>query len=126
MRPNLEDVVFLHTVAVQEFGGAEGTRSRDALESAVNRLWGASFGREHYPSPFDKAAALCESLICDHPFVDGNKRTAMYASVFLLERLGYGFVAGQDEVENFAVEVAEGKHMSQEMAEWFRDHATEP
>lgn len=125
MRPNLEDVVFLHTVAIQQFGGSEGTRSRDALESAIARPWGASFGREHYPSPFGKAAALCESLVRNHPFVDGNKRAAMYASAFLLERLGYEFAAGQDEVENFAVEVAEGRHTTEEMAEWFRDPARE-
>ncbi len=123
MRPNLEDVVFLHTVAIQSFGGSTGTRSLNALESAIARPWGVSFGRDHFPSPFDKAAALCESLIRDHPFVDGNKRTAMYASAFLLERLGYEFAAGQDEVEDFAVEVAEGKHTTQAMAEWFIDHA---
>jgi death-on-curing protein len=124
MRPNLEDVVFLHTVAVQHFGGSSGTRDLNGLESAIARPWGVSFGKEHFPSSFDKAAALCESLIRNHPFVDGNKRTAMYASAFLLEKLGYEFVAGQDEVENFAVEVAEGKHATGEIAAWFMDHAS--
>jgi death on curing protein len=121
MRPSLEDVVFFHTVAVQNFGGSSGIRSPNALESAIARPWGVYFGREHFPSPFDKAAALCEALIRNHPFVDGNKRTAMYASAFLLERFGYELVAGQDEVENLAVEVAEGRYATEEIAGWFME-----
>ena len=124
MRPSLEDVVFLHTVATQEFGGHEDTRSKDALESAVARPCGASFGtlplalRE---GAYPPRVANPQPPVRGREQEDGDVRFRV-----LLARLGYEFVARQDEVENFAVEVAEGRYTTQEMAEWFRDHATEP
>ena len=48
----------------------------------------------------------------------------MYASAFLLERFGYELVAGQDEVENLAVEVAEGRYATEEIAGWFMEHTS--
>ena len=63
MRPSVEDVVFLHTIAVGEFGGSEEVRDVGSLRAAVARLWSSSFGQELFPTPFDKAAALAESII---------------------------------------------------------------
>lgn len=123
MRPTLADVLFLHTVAVGEFGGSEGVRDIGSLRAAVARPWGSSFGQDHFPSPLQKAAAVAESIIRRHPFVDGNKRTAMYAAGYLLERLGYELEAGQQELEDFAVGVAEGTLKPENIAAWFEDHA---
>lgn len=89
MRPTVEDILFLHTVAVEVFGGSEGVRDPESLRAAVARPWGSTFVRDHFPTPFDKAAALAESVIRRHPFVDGNKRTAVYAAAYLLETFGY-------------------------------------
>ena len=98
MRPSAENVLFLHTVAVGAFGGSEGVRHLDSLRAAAARPWGTSFGRDHFPTPFDKAAALAESIIRRHPFIDGNKRTAMYAAAYLLETFGYKLEAEQREL----------------------------
>ena len=118
MRPTAENVLFLHTVAVEAFGGSEGVRDLDSLRSAVARPWGSSFGHNHFPTPFDKAAALAESIIRRHPFIDGNKRTAMYAAAFLLETFGYELVAGQQDLEDFAVSIAEGNLETTDTANW--------
>ncbi len=123
MRPTIEDVVFLHIVAVETFGGAEGLRDLESLRAAVARPWGSSFGQDHFPTPFDKAAALAESLIRRHPFVDGNKRTAMYAAVYLLETLGHELETKQKELEDFAVSVAVGDLETEDIALWFEEHA---
>jgi death on curing protein len=123
VRPSVEDVLFLHTVAVEVFGGSEGVRDPESLRAAVARPWGSSLGRDHFPTPFGKAAALAESIIQRHPFIDGNKRTAMYAAVYLLETLGYELEAEQGELEDFAVDVAQGTFESKEIALWFEDHA---
>lgn len=123
MRPTVENVLFLHTVAIEAFGGSEGMRDLESLRAAVARPWGSSFGRDHFSTPFKKAAALAESLIRRHPFIDGNKRTAMYAAAYLLESFGYGLEAEQDEFEDFAGEVAQDTFSSQEIALWFEDHA---
>ena len=123
MRPTVENVLFLHTVAVEAFGGSEGVRDLDSLRAAVARPWGASFGQDHFPTPLDKAAALAGSLIRRHPFVDGNKRTATYAAAYLLEKLGYELEAGQKELEDFAVSVAVGDLETKHIALWFEEHA---
>ena len=66
-----------------------GVRDEESLLAAIERPWQASFGREHFASPFEKAAALMESIIRRHPFVDGNKRTAMASASYLLSTFGY-------------------------------------
>lgn len=124
MRPSVEDVVFLHTVAIETFGGAEGVRDLGFLRAAVARPGGRSFRRDHFPTPFDKAAALAESIIQRHPFVDGNKRTAMYAAAYLLETLGHELETEQKELEDFAVAIAEGSIELQSIALWFEEHTS--
>lgn len=123
MLPTIENVLFLHTVAVEAFGGSEGVRDLESLRAAVVRPWGSSSGRDHFPTPFDKAAALAESIIQWHPFVDGNKRTAMYAAVYLLETLGHELETEQKELEDFAVAIAEGTIEPEGSALWFEEHA---
>ena len=125
VRPTAENVIFLHTVAIEAFGGSEGVRDLESLRAAVARPWGSSFGRTHFPTPFGKAAALAESIIRRHPFIDGNKRTAMYAAVYLLETLGYELEAKQKELEDLAVGIAEGTVGSDDVAPWFERHTIE-
>jgi len=122
MRPTAENVLFLHTVAVEAFGGSEGVRDPESLRAAVARPWGSSFGRDHFPTPFDKAAALAESIIRRHPFIDGYKRTAMYAAAYLLETFGYELEADQQDLEDFAVSVAVGGTETRDIALWFESH----
>lgn len=122
MRPTVENILFLHTVAVETFGGSEGVREPESLRAAVARPWGSAFGRDYFSTPFDKAAALAESLIRRHPFVDGNKRTAMYAAAYLLETFGYELETEQRELEDFAVSVALGELKTEDIARWFENH----
>ena len=123
MRPSVENALFLHTVAVEAFGGSEGVRDPQSLRAAVGSPWGSSSGRDHFPTPFDKAAALAESMIRRHPFIDGNKRTARYAAAYLLETFGYELEAEQQELEDFAVSVAKGGMETVDIALWFEDHS---
>ena len=113
----------MHTVAVAAFGGSEGVRDVEALRAAVARPWGSSFGRDHFSTPFDKAAALAESVIRRHPFVDGNKRTAMYAAAYLLETFGYELEAEQQDLEDFAVSIVVGGMDTRDIALWFERHS---
>jgi hypothetical protein len=61
LRPNAENVLFLHTVAIEAFGGSERVRDPESLRAAAARPWGSSFGRDRFSTPFDIAAALAES-----------------------------------------------------------------
>jgi death on curing protein len=121
VRPTAENVLFLRTVAIEAFGGSEGVRDLDSLRAAV-RPWGSSLGRDHFPAPFDKAAALAESIIRRHPFIDGNKRTAMYAAAYLLETFGYELEVEQQDLEDLAVGVAGGLDTT-DIVHWFEYHS---
>jgi death-on-curing protein len=123
MRPTAENVLFLHTVAVEAFGGSEGVRDPESLRAAVARPWGSSLGQDHFPTPFDKAATLAESIIRRHPFIDGNKRTAMYAAAYLLETFGYELEADQQDLEDFAVSIAVGGMDTTDIAHWSENHS---
>lgn len=121
--PDLRRVLFAHTVLIERYGGLEGVRNLESLKAAIERPWGSSFGREHFPGPYRKAAALCESLIRRHPFVDGNKRTGVTMGSYLLSTLGYEVEATQQELEDFAVDVARGTLDLEEIARWFEEHS---
>jgi antitoxin component of MazEF toxin-antitoxin module len=73
-------------IRVEQYGGSEGVRDEESLLGAIERLWQASFGQEHFVSTFEKAAFLMESTIRRHPFVDGNKRTGAASVSYLLSK----------------------------------------
>lgn len=123
--PDLRRVLFAHTVLIERYGGSEGVRDLESLKAAIERPWGSSFGREHFPGPYRKAAALCESLIRRYPFVDGNKRTGVTMGSYMLSTSGYEVEATQQELEDFGMDVALGTLDLEQIARWFEEH-TEP
>ncbi len=98
-------------------------RDRESLLAAIERPWQASLGREHFPSTFEKAAALMESIIRRHPFVDGNKRTATASASYLLSTFGLEVEAEQQDLEDFAVSIAVGSMDTTDIAHWFENHS---
>ena len=100
-----------------------GVRDEESLLAAIERPWQASFGREHFASPFEKAAALMESIIRRHPFVDGNKRAATASAAYLISTFGYEVGAEQEKLEDFAVSVAVGDLRTEGIARWFENQA---
>ncbi|MGH3087400.1 MAG: type II toxin-antitoxin system death-on-curing family toxin [Rubrobacteraceae bacterium] len=121
--PSINDVLFMHAALVKEYGGASGVRDAGSLDAAVARPWGASFGQEHFPTPFDKAAAICEAIIKRHPFVNGNKRTGSSAGSYLLEALGYRVRVKKGEVAKFALAVANDEMTFEEISDWFGENS---
>jgi death-on-curing protein len=79
------------------------------LEAAVLRPQQTVFGADAYPDIHTKAAALMHSLIRNHPFLDGNKRTAVLSVIVFYNLNGYAIDAAQGEVVALAVDVAEGQ-----------------
>ncbi len=81
-----DEVLLIHDQVVKLHGGANGVRDMNGLESAIARPYQSFAGYDLYPSCFEKSAAVGESIIMNHPFVDGNKRTG-YVLMELLLRL---------------------------------------
>jgi death on curing protein len=120
---SLEGLVWMHTVAVQEFGGSNGIRDRGLLESALARPLASFGGQNPDDTPFKRAAALAESLVLNHGFVDGNKRTAMYAMAAWLEREGYVIEAERGALRDLALTIASHELSTEQIAGWLEQRS---
>ena len=81
-----EEVVTIHNLAIESFGGKNNIRDTALLESALNRPFATFDGIDLYPTLIEKAAALAESIIKNHPFHDGNKRIGYVILIAILIR----------------------------------------
>jgi len=119
---SLEQVLDLQRRQIRLFGGAAGLRDRGALEGAVARPQMTFGGEELYPTIVEKACALGYSLIQNHPFVDGNKRTGHAAMETFLVLNGFEIVASVEEQERVILQVASGQMNRDALAAWLRSH----
>jgi len=118
----VKDVLLLHNLVIDESGGSHGLRDLGLLESAVARPQASFGGEDLYTTIFIKAGALVHSLLRNHPFVYGNKRTSMFSTMTFLELNGYKFMARQKEVVDFALKVENEKLSVEEISKWLRGH----
>ena len=117
-----EQVLFIHYRIIEETGGSHGIRDVSLLQSAVARPEAAFDGKDLYTDLITKAASLMHSIIKNHPFVDGNKRTAITsASIFLL-RNGLRITASNKELEGFTRDIASKDVELNEITGWFKKH----
>jgi death-on-curing protein len=120
-----EEVLYLHHRLIEETGGSHGVRELGLLQSAVQSPSSGFGDQEFYPSLFEKAAVIMRSIVQNHPFVDGNKRTGISAAAMTLGINGYELTASQQEFEDFAVLVATDHPSVEEIAEWLRAKSIE-
>ena len=120
---DLQQLVWLHAVAIEEFGGSPGVRDRGVLESALGRPMPTFGGKALYDTPFKRAAALAERVVLNHGFVDGNKRTAMYAMAAWLEREGYRIDAKRGDLRDLALSIATRKSTIDDIAAWLKERS---
>lgn len=118
----VKDVLLLHNMAIDASGGSHGLRDLGLLESAIARPQSSFGGKDLYPTIFLKAGALIHSLLRNHAFVDGNKRSSMFSAMTFLELNGYKFEAGQKEVVNYALKIENDKLSVEEIAKWLKEH----
>jgi death-on-curing protein len=117
---SLAEVLDLHRRVVGASGGSLAIRDLGALKAAVAQPHLTFEGADLYPTLAAKAAALCHALACDHPFVDGNKRTAHAAMEAMLLLNGYELFATVDEQESAMLAIASGERTREQVAEWVR------
>jgi death-on-curing protein len=118
----LLEVLEAHERILQQSGGELGVLNLGALESALAQPRMTFGGQDLYPTIVEKAAALGFSLIQNHPFVDGNKRTAHAAMETFLVLNGYQIAATVEEQEDIILKVAAGKSSREVFTEWLRQH----
>ncbi len=118
-RPSIENVLFLHRL-VEEYGAERGF-SKSLVEACLNFPFTETYRHTPYKDVFAKAAALLYAVISFHPFVDGNKRTALLVTSLFLALNGYQFRYPSDTVEK-TIAIAEGKIDIPAIANWLKSN----
>jgi death-on-curing protein len=118
------DVLAYHAEQISEHGGSPGLRDLGLLESALARPQNlAAYGQ---PTVFELAAGYAAGLAKNHPFVDGNKRTAFVACVTFIELHGWQFAATEEATAIAFLELAGGKVTERELARWLEANSRKP
>ncbi|NUQ37225.1 MAG: type II toxin-antitoxin system death-on-curing family toxin [Caldilineales bacterium] len=123
---SVEQTLFIHMRLIVETGGGGGVRDLGLLASAVARPQATFDGNDLYPDLFSKAAALLDSLVRNHPFVDGNKRVGITAAGLFLQMNGRRLSASNAEIEAFTMQVARSELTVVQMSDWLRAHTMIP
>lgn len=117
-------VLGLHDQLIKEYGGAKGILSEGLLHSALEMPKASFDGKDLHRTIYDKTAAYLFHLIQNHPFVDGNKRTAsMTALIFFAANFKRTFSFGNDEYQDLILRIAQGSVSKKEIAKFFRQGA---
>jgi len=113
---SLDEVIEIHATLLAHFGGAEGLRDRGMLDSALYRSQSG-----YYEDLTEMAAALFESLIMNHPFVDGNKRVAFFTTDVFLRLNGYRLKVKAKPAHQFLIGLLENNQCDFEhLLPWIR------
>ncbi|WP_106497290.1 type II toxin-antitoxin system death-on-curing family toxin [Lentibacillus sp. Marseille-P4043] len=115
-----KDVTLIHFIVMKKYGeeGQAGIKDERLLESAVHLPQQSVLGEDAYPSLFDKAGVLFESLAGNHCFVDGNAKTAVAVLDIFLKKNGFKLKQNDQEMKEFTTLVAEGQVPLPYIANW--------
>ena len=111
------DALFFHKQLIDRYGGAPGLRDAGALESALHRPQTG-----YYDTLVHEAAALLESLLQNHPFVDGNKRVAFAVVDVFLRINGYSITADSKAIYDHMIKLVEARAFHMEhLVPWLQE-----
>lgn len=119
---SIDEVLIIHDDMIARYGGSFGIRDMGLIESALARPKASFGGDDLYPSIVEKAAALFHSLIFNHAFTDGNKRTTLTVTARFLFINGFELNASQEEIVSFPLWVNNTHPQIEEIAEWIEGH----
>jgi len=115
---SLDEAIAIHHRLIETFGGPAGIRDLGLLDSALHRP-----RTGYYADLAEMAAALFESLLMNHPFVDGNKRVAFFATDVFLRMNGWKIVTDADDAHRFLIGILEARTADFEhLLAWLRTH----
>jgi len=115
-----EQILFIHARLIAETGGSHGVRDLGGLQSALARPQSSFDNQDLYPDVFHKAAALMDSLIRNHPFLDGNKRTGVATAGIFLRINGYQLTASNASMVAIVMQIAQSQTDIAEIATWLQ------
>jgi death-on-curing protein len=113
----------LHKKLLDSTGGLDGIRDDKMLDSALSVAFQTFDGVELYPSTAAKIARIAYGLVCNHPFLDGNKRIGTYMMLVLLELNHIKADFSDDDVIHIGLELANGKMDDKQLLECILEHS---
>jgi len=119
----IDEIFAIHDRAIREYGGSPELMILGHLEATLAAPRQTMFGEELYPNVLSKAAILFYLLIKNHPFLDGNKRTAFLALMRFLNLNDYTLSATNDELYQFTIDVASSVLAKEEVEMWIKGKA---
>ena len=121
-RLSKEQILLLHSQLIREFGGSDGVRDYNLLESALETPFQSFAGEELYPTIHAKAARLGYGLIKNHCMIDGNKRIGAHAMLVFLAINGIEMKYTQKELYETVLAVAAGNIDYEALLQWLLEH----
>jgi death on curing protein len=119
---DVETAIKIHSILIERFGGSIGIRDKNLLESALARPFQTFDKKDLYKTPIEKSAALIESIITNHPFIDGNKRFGYVIMRLFLMDEGLDIGATEDEKYNFVIGIAKGDFKYPDICKWIKKY----
>ena len=119
----IDEVYAIHVRMIKIGGGRGGVRDFLLLHSAIERPKASFGGKMLYPTLWIQAAAMLHSLVKNHPFTDGNKRTGFFSTIRFLKINGYKLKAKQKDVVKFSIAVDNENLSLEYMASWLKKHS---
>ncbi|WP_163970405.1 type II toxin-antitoxin system death-on-curing family toxin [Oceanobacillus halotolerans] len=117
-------VIAINTVQIRLYSPGEpmGVKDPNLLDSAINRPKQSVFGSDAYPTIYEKAAALLESIAKNHAFHNANKRTALASLIVFLKVNHFHWSMGIQEEQDFTVDVVNHKYTFEEIVATIKNH----
>lgn len=115
---SISEAEAIHNILIDKFGGSKGVRDMGALASAIARPYATFDETDLYPSAIEKAAAILESILINHPFIDGNKRTGYILMRLILLENGSDIYATQEEKYDMVISASTGEFRYVEIKDW--------
>lgn len=113
----------LHELSLKAYGGGSGTRDEGMLESAIARPFQTFGGEALYPTVYEKAAAISQSIIINHPYIDGNKRTGLLAMITMLEVYGFELTAEPNDTYDMTIKISTGNIEFNDICDWIENNS---
>jgi len=110
----VQEIIEIHADIIRDFGGASGIRDSATLDYIIYQV-------NRTRNILRKSAIILYGIAADHPFIDGNKRTAFVAADNLIRDKGYQINATDEEVVSFMLEVAKYKHTKESVEVWLKE-----
>jgi death-on-curing protein len=121
----LDEVLEIHRDQIERYGGAYGIRDFGLLQSAVETPMTQFDGNYLHPDPYTMAAAYLFHIAQNHPFIDGNKRTALVSTLWFLLLNDIEIIADESDLEEMVMAVARGELGKEDIANFFADNSRE-